>query len=80
MITSIRNRTTIGNAMALGFLLATLLSPAPAGAAVPSGKAFSWGYNSDGQLERVMNLGENRIGMRILRLARSPAVARFPHF
>ena len=50
MITSIRNRTTIGNAMALGFLLATLLSPAPAGAAVLSGKAFSWGYNSDGQL------------------------------
>ena len=31
------------------------------------------------QLERVMNLGENRIGMRILRLARSPAVPRFPH-
>jgi hypothetical protein len=31
-------------------------------------------------LERVMNLGENRIGMRILRLARSPAVPRFPHF
>jgi hypothetical protein len=30
-------------------------------------------------LERVMNLGENRIGMRILRLARSPAVPRFPH-
>ena len=31
------------------------------------------------RLERVMNLGENRIGMRILRLARSPAVLRFPH-
>ena len=30
-------------------------------------------------LERVMNLGENRIGMRILRLACSPAVPRFPH-
>ena len=30
-------------------------------------------------LERVMNLGENRIGKRILRLARSPAVPRFPH-
>jgi hypothetical protein len=26
-----------------------------------------------------MNLGENRIGMRILQLARSPAVPRFPH-
>jgi hypothetical protein len=26
-----------------------------------------------------MNLGENRIGKRILRLARSPAVPRFPH-
>ena len=32
------------------------------------------------RIERVMNLGENRIGMRILRLARSPAVPRFPHF
>jgi hypothetical protein len=32
-----------------------------------------------GFLERVMNLGENRIGKRILRLARSPAVPRFPH-
>ncbi len=31
------------------------------------------------RLERVMNLGENRIGKRILRLARSPAVPRFPH-
>jgi len=30
-------------------------------------------------LERVMNLGENRIGMRILWLARSPTVPRFPH-
>src|SRR3712207_1029585 len=28
--------------------------------------------------ERVMNLGGNRIGMRILRLARSSAVLRFP--
>jgi hypothetical protein len=26
-----------------------------------------------------MNLGGNRIGMRILQLARSPAVPRFPH-
>ncbi len=32
-----------------------------------------------GILERVMNLGENRIGMRILWLAHSPAVPRFPH-
>ena len=30
-------------------------------------------------LERVMNLGEKRIGMRILRFARSLAVPRFPH-
>ena len=30
-------------------------------------------------LERVMNWGENRIGMRILRSARSPAVLCFPH-
>ena len=30
-------------------------------------------------LERVMNLNENRIGIRILRLARSLAVPRFPH-
>jgi hypothetical protein len=34
---------------------------------------------TDAHLERVMNLGENRIGMRILWLARSPAVPRFPH-
>src|SRR5215210_8730011 len=31
------------------------------------------------RLERVMNLGENRIGMRILRLAQYPADPRFPH-
>jgi site-specific DNA recombinase len=31
------------------------------------------------ELERVMNLGENRIGMRIIRLARSPAGLRFLH-
>ncbi len=30
-------------------------------------------------LERVMNLGENRIGMRVIWLTRFPAVARFPH-
>ena len=40
--------------MALGFLLATLvamlLSAAPAGAAVPAGKAFAWGDNFYGQL------------------------------
>jgi hypothetical protein len=30
-------------------------------------------------LERVMNLGENRMGTRILRLTRSPAIPRFPH-
>jgi hypothetical protein len=33
----------------------------------------------DCPLERVMNLGENRIGMRIHRLAWCPAVPRFPH-
>src|SRR5829696_5348171 len=31
------------------------------------------------KLRGVMNLGENRIGMRIRRLAWSPAVPRFPH-
>ena len=40
--------------MALGFvpamLLAIVLSAAPAGAAVPLGKAFAWGHNFYGQL------------------------------
>jgi hypothetical protein len=31
-------------------------------------------------LERVMNLSENSIGMRILQLARFTVVRRFPHF
>ena len=30
-------------------------------------------------LERVMNLGEHRIGMQFLQVVRSPAVPRFPH-
>jgi alpha-tubulin suppressor-like RCC1 family protein len=34
----------------LATLIAMLLSAAPAGAAVPSGKAFSWGGNDYGQL------------------------------
>jgi alpha-tubulin suppressor-like RCC1 family protein len=56
MITSIQNRATLGEVMVLGFLLATLLmtmvlsAAAPAGAAVPSGKAFAWGSNFYGQL------------------------------
>ncbi len=55
MITSTQNRATIGKAIVLGFLLATLIAillsaAAPAGATVSSGKAFSWGFNSDGQL------------------------------
>lgn len=54
MITSTENRATMSRVIALGFLLATLiamlLSAAPAGAAAPSGKAFSWGYNDYGQL------------------------------
>ena len=31
-------------------------------------------------LERVMNLAKNRTGMRIIRLAGSPATSRFPLF
>jgi regulator of chromosome condensation (RCC1) repeat-containing protein len=55
MITSIANRANIGKVIALGFLLAPLLAMVlsaapPAGAAVSSGKAFSWGSNADGQL------------------------------
>lgn len=50
MITSTENRATIGRVMVLGLLLAMLLPAAPAGAAAPLGKAFSWGYNEDGQL------------------------------
>jgi transposase len=34
---------------------------------------------ANASLEAVMNLGENRIGMRIIRLARSPAGLRFLH-
>ena len=49
MITSTDNRAKVGQVLAIGFLLATLLavalSSAPAGAAVPSGKAFGWGGN-----------------------------------
>jgi hypothetical protein len=33
----------------------------------------------DGKLERVMNLGKNRIEMRIPRLARTPSASLFPH-
>ena len=54
MITAIQNRTKIGKVMAVGLLLATLLTmalaSAPAGAAVTSGKAYAWGYNGSGQL------------------------------
>jgi alpha-tubulin suppressor-like RCC1 family protein len=54
-MTLIQNRATIGKVMILGFLLATLMTivlsaAPPAGAAVPSGKAYGWGYNNDGQL------------------------------
>jgi len=54
MITSIQNRATIGKILAMGLLLSTLLAMAfssgTAGAAVTSGKAFAWGYNTSGQL------------------------------
>ena len=55
MMTSTENRATIGKALALAFLvaslLATLLSSAPAGAdVVPAGNARSWGDNYFGQL------------------------------
>ncbi len=55
MMTSTENRATIGKALALAFLvatlLATLLSSAPAGADVaPAGNARSWGDNYFGQL------------------------------
>ena len=48
------NNRKIGKTLAVGFPLATLLvmalSADPAGAAVTSAKAFSWGNNSYGQL------------------------------
>jgi len=49
-MTPIHNRAPIGKVMVLGFLLATLMAlvlsaAPPAGAAVPSGKAYGWGYN-----------------------------------
>ena len=52
-MTLIQNRATIGKVMILGFLLATLMTivlsaAPPAGAAMPSGKAYGWGYNNDG--------------------------------
>jgi regulator of chromosome condensation (RCC1) repeat-containing protein len=54
MITSARNRATVGRVVALGLLLAALLamllSAAPAGAAAPPGKALSWGSNYYGTL------------------------------
>jgi hypothetical protein len=54
MITSIQNRATTGKLLALAVLLATILamqlSTAPAGAAVPSGQAFAWGSDDEGQL------------------------------
>jgi transposase len=37
-------------------------------------------YFRSWRLERVMNLSENPIGMRILQLARFTVVRRFPHF
>jgi alpha-tubulin suppressor-like RCC1 family protein len=60
MITSIQNRATIGRVMAFGYLIATLLmamvlSAAPTGAAVPSGKAFGWGTNDYGELDNGTN-------------------------
>jgi hypothetical protein len=50
MITSIQNRATKGRVMAFGYLIATLLmvmvlSAAPTGAAVPSGKTLGNGTN-----------------------------------
>ncbi len=54
MMTSTEKTATISRLLALGLLLATLLaallSAIPAGAAVASGKAFSWGSNQYGQL------------------------------
>jgi alpha-tubulin suppressor-like RCC1 family protein len=60
MITSIQNRATKGRVMAFGYLIATLLmvmvlSAAPTGAAVPSGKTFDWGTNDYGELGNGTN-------------------------
>jgi len=43
------------------------------------GMAISPAYSTAQSLERVMNLGENRIGMRITRSAWFPRDFRFPH-
>jgi hypothetical protein len=55
MITTTKDRVTIGKAVALGFPLATFIAmllstTPPAGAATPSGKAFAWGGNEYGTL------------------------------
>ena len=54
MFTVTKHGATVGKAMVLGLLMATLLaialSSVPAGAAVTSGKAFAWGYNEFGHL------------------------------
>ena len=54
MMISTQKTATIGKVLALGLLVATLLamllSMAPAGAAVTSAKAYSWGANYHGEL------------------------------
>jgi alpha-tubulin suppressor-like RCC1 family protein len=54
MISLTDYRASVGKVLAIGSLLATLhvvlLSPFPADGAVPSGKAYSWGDNSSGEL------------------------------
>jgi alpha-tubulin suppressor-like RCC1 family protein len=56
------DRTAKSNVVIVGFMLAAILamalSSAQAGAAGTSGKAVSWGYNSDGQLgNATYNIG-----------------------
>lgn len=59
MKTATKNRTAMVRVLAFGLMLATLLvmlhSTASADAAVTMGKAYSWGYNYNGQLGNVTN-------------------------
>ena len=53
MKTADQDRTKTIKVLAFGFLLATLVAMLympPAGAAVPSGTAFAWGNDNEGQL------------------------------
>ena len=53
----------------LAMLLAMVLSAAPAGAAVPLGKAFAWGHNFYGQLGNGANGADTDVPVAVNNLA-----------